>query len=440
MSWRDLIENPYLIVTGDGQEYEVLWRNPIMLQGFNVSTFEFPNVAGTLVDQRQQIGRQFKLEIYFQGDDHLEVSEDFRKSTADRRPWRVFHPFYGEVLAKPVTTLVFDNSGLNTTRITGTIMETLDIILPRAIASTREQIETQKAAVQESALVDYGTKVDELTAQEVVNIDGQLDVIEANTLDIIEVEQQAFDLRNTIIDAKRFVDTAIQTPIDLIAKVQTAIDFPFQVISSVRGRLNVLQENFERLTTSVVALLGGTSSNIDFDNITPDLLGQISLNNRALYELAGATTVSSLVSATVTNVDPETSDIEERQFQSLEDINTATQQIVNQWNNYVESLDAMETDLATEPDSFVPDFETIRQLQDLVFFGIANLQEFAFSSTIENEVILAADTNLIELTHRFYGLDEEDENIERLKSQNQIGLKEILNIPKGRRIRYYIEQ
>jgi hypothetical protein len=45
---------------------------------------------------------------------------------------------------------------------------------------------------------------------------------------------------------------------------------------------------------------------------------------------------------------------------------------------------------------------------------------------------------VINITHRFYGLDLADENITRIIDSNNIGINEILEVKKGRKIVYYV--
>jgi hypothetical protein len=70
--------------------------------------------------------------------------------------------------------------------------------------------------------------------------------------------------------------------------------------------------------------------------------------------------------------------------------------------------------------------------------NISNLYSIAFAAKQEREYVLDKDSNPILLTHKFYGLDKNDVNLEKFISTNDIGLTEILNIRKGRKIVYYV--
>ena len=50
---------------------------------------------------------------------------------------------------------------------------------------------------------------------------------------------------------------------------------------------------------------------------------------------------------------------------------------------------------------------------------------------------MTSDTNLIVLTHKYFGLDADDKNILAFKETNNIKNNELFKIPKGRVIKYY---
>ena len=131
MSWLEKVETEMIITTGDGQPYAPDYMNAVKSVEYNVAEFNFPGIAGTFVDRRLPKGRKFNLELYFQGDDHLDVAEAFEASANDSRAWEIEHPFYGLVIVQP-TSLQFDNSKQNLSKITGTVIETILEDAPRS--------------------------------------------------------------------------------------------------------------------------------------------------------------------------------------------------------------------------------------------------------------------------------------------------------------------
>jgi hypothetical protein len=66
------------------------------------------------------------------------------------------------------------------------------------------------------------------------------------------------------------------------------------------------------------------------------------------------------------------------------------------------------------------------------------LFEIAISAQQERSILCDSDTNVILLAHRFYGLLLDDSTIQRVMDNNSIGISEILDIKKGRKILYYV--
>ena len=118
MSWIEKVSNEYIIVTGDGREYRPVSKNWQKSTEYNIAEFNFINVDGALVDKRRPKGRRFPLECYFQGEDHLDISERFENSAKDIRPWKVTHPYYGKLTVQ-ASSLSFDNTVQIITKITG---------------------------------------------------------------------------------------------------------------------------------------------------------------------------------------------------------------------------------------------------------------------------------------------------------------------------------
>jgi hypothetical protein len=60
----------------------------------------------------------------------------------------------------------------------------------------------------------------------------------------------------------------------------------------------------------------------------------------------------------------------------------------------------------------------------------------SFQTKRERIVYTDKKTNVILLTHRYLGMDDEDENIATMIQTNNIKLTELFSIEKGREIKY----
>jgi hypothetical protein len=107
-------------------------------------------------------------------------------------------------------------------------------------------------------------------------------------------------------------------------------------------------------------------------------------------------------------------------------------------NAYLARLDDLQSNNYSSTDSYIPDPQSLFDLTSLVNKTIANLFKIALGAKQERIVYLDKSSNVINLTHRFYGLDPDDLNIQSFISTNKIGINEMLNIKKGRKIVYYL--
>src|ERR1700747_157220 len=114
-TWLEKIKNDIVITLGDGNIFHPSSINYKKQVDYNVASFDFPNVEGTLVKRSKPLGRKFDLEIFFQGESNIDVSNDFEFSAKDPRPWKILHPYYGTLIVQP-QSLLFDNSQHNVTK------------------------------------------------------------------------------------------------------------------------------------------------------------------------------------------------------------------------------------------------------------------------------------------------------------------------------------
>jgi len=408
MSWLEDTLQPYTITTGDGRQYTPLWRNPQQAQEYNVAEFEFPGVRGTLVVRGQPKGRTFPIELYFQGDDHLQLSEAFRTSAADRRAWRVQHPYYGTLVVHPAS-LNFDNSGYNVTKITGSLLETISTVYPKSTTAPKEQVQLDVATVQTNLAGAYGNNATP-TATDVQQLQQQLAVSQARGSLLADADstQAYFNAFNT---ANGAIVGATQQPLEAMRKIQAVIAAPALFRASVQSRIALLRDNLNNLTATLAGL---------------------TLNQKHNIQAQGGTLVSAMALAAV---NPLAGD-----YANKTDVLATVGSVLSAYNAYLAALDVLQSINGGSPTSFVPDALAITGLSSLVNFALSNLLEIAVDARQEYSFILEDDSNWIILTHRLYGGqgDAFDENLLRLIADNKAGLNEMLRVLKGRVIVYYV--
>lgn len=413
MSWIERIQRRMSITTGDGIVYFPEYMNAVLEQEYNVSEFNFPDVDGTLVKRRSPRGRRFALEIHFTGENNIDIAEDFRLSTVNKKAWTIDHPLYDEVIVQP-RKLRFDNSKMNVTKITGLVLETISNTGPTAAVAPIDEILSRKVELDRLSSLNYSNQIDNLQASEIAGISDNILVIESTAEDIILIEDEKVNYKNEVLKSQAAIVNIIQEPLNAIRSIQSVINFPFSVTNTVEARVSNLIEQFDRVLDS-------------FANIIPG----ISRNDKVYLETQGANTISAAAAASVSNID-------DFPYGSREDVDNISLEIISAYNDFIVTIDGFQTVNQTEEDSYAPNPDVMTALEEIINFTLSMLDEIALESQQEHIIINEADNNAIILSHRVYGPDSEDTNLERFISTNKIGLNEILLIPKGKELIYFV--
>lgn len=430
MSWVQDFQGRFIIRTGDGNTYFPLWKNNAVKEiTYNIAQFDFPDIKGSLVNRGTPQARQFSIEIYFQGEDNLTLSQNFETSANDPRPWTVTHPIFGQILCQPVG-LKFDYSGYNVTVITGSILETLGSNGLKTTIVPYDKIKSDKIAMDDVQSASFNAsqfdpKVKPANFPSVTTQKNRLKQLNNAIYNIgkkqIKLTEDAGAYLNKLNAANAAIDNLINLPQFAIGRIQEFINFPFQMVTSIKIRLQVLRDQFESLTDQVSVL----SSRVD----------------KVYYEIFGSCVVSSSALTSITSYDPENRQVTSGQlpdYNTRADVLSVIAQLLEIYNLFLSELDSLQTDNGGSVDSYIPNPDTLSDLDQLMNYTIENLYNIALSSKQERTIVLTEDSNLILLAHRFYGLQPDDSTIEALKKNNNICLSEILQIKKGRSMVYYI--
>ena len=408
MSWVERIKSEIEITTGDGKVYNPLYMISAKTVDYNIAEFEFPEIEGTLVNRGTPKGARYNFELCFQGDDNVDRMLEFEQSCKDRRPWQVLHPMFDKLLVHP-TSLKFDPSGLGVSKITGEFIETITEEAPRMSVDAFDKINNDVANQVESNAEEF-TNTFLPEPADVNTLTNTTDAVYEIASTSIQSGEQSNDyllLYNTAIGA---INNLLDDVEAAAVSINDMLVFPASFDSGVQIRLDMLRAQFDALSSNIAAIIGK--------------------NDKMIYEMQAGAIINAAVSAAVNPQDGDYGDTDSVQY--VVDILIALQ------NDYVSNLDALQSPNAATVDSYVPNYVTVSTLSSTVNFTIANLLNVAIDSRQRRTVILEADSNVILLAHRFYGVTEEENTIDEFIAQNNIGLSELLQIRVGREVVYYV--
>jgi hypothetical protein len=405
MSWVEKLQDTLTIVCGDGKTYSPYWSVLPYSVDYNIAEFDFPNLENTLIYRGTPRSRRFSMEIFFQGVDHLDKSEAFRKSANDKRPWTFNHPLYGRLLVQPIS-LSFDDTGLNVTKISGTIVETISEQYPKVAVEPIGTVRAQKAALDNKFIVA-------LTA-----IPGPTDLNKVSdqnkknfklAIPKLKVPEEIENYFNLFTVANAAINQITALPLDAMREIIAVISAPALFTMSVKNRMEILTSQFEnvRIGISTITLVA----------------------TKQLYQNMAGSIISTQCLASILQLPGD--------YRNSGDSLAVIDQLIVNFNRFVNDLDFLQTPNGGNVTSFIPDAESLMALNDLLYFTIANLQDIALNSRYERSFILPEDSNVIVLTHRFYGLDADDKNLDEFIANNNIGLNGLLQLKKGMKLIYY---
>jgi hypothetical protein len=406
MSWIEKINSELIIITGDGKEWKPLWVPTNRGTDYNVPEFEFIGLNGTLAKRTTVKGRKFNIKFYFQGDDHLDVVADFETSANDKRPWVISHPFYNSITVQPLS-LDFDDSKYNCTQITGTVLETITEDNPKITTDPVDKIKLDKEALDNTFVEAFDVTPDSTDLNTLTSNTDKFHS-EGERIILINLEsEQYFNLFNT---ANASILNGTAKPLEAIRAIQAVINYPAITTTSIKSRMELLRTQFSDLRETIA--------------------GITNRNGKKIYENNAGALISAQALASST---PITGDYEDKNS-----VLEVVESILTDYDTYLADLDSLQTDNGGEPDSYIPDASSIIALNALISYTISNLFNIALGSKQERTVYLEEDSNIILLAHRFYGLLPDDSTIDTIMKNNNIGINEMLQVRKGRKIVYYV--
>lgn len=439
MSWLDKINDPYIIQTGDSKQFTVLWKKASTEWEYNVALFDFIDVEGTLVKRNLKRGNRYEIEFWFVGENCLTDAESFDQSAKDSRPWVISHPFYNVVVVQPLK-IFKDNSELNVTRYVVDCIETITEKGTKTTLDPSDSIAYNKDLLDEKARTQFNNTS---FLKNVNTVTKTLNNGAKYAQRAITLPSQANEYRNAINAAVSSALNLTTAPSQALTTIQGAINYPSIILTSAQTRVEVLQNQFDTLRAQRPNLTGASGS--------------------SYYLFAGASIVSSVAKAVssparlgagntnLANLTPfQDAGVSDDDIQSANltaylpdylnkaDVFNIIQKLTTIYNTFVAEIDDLQSDTGGNLDSFIPDPDTLVSLSDLVNLTISNLFTIALGLRSERSFINEEDSNCVLLAHRVYGLQSDDSTLNEFILTNKIGLNELLIIPKGRKIVYYV--
>lgn len=408
MSWVEKIKEGITITTGDGVKHTPLYVITTKEIVYNVSQFEFVNVEGTLVKRNKAKGISHDLEIVFQGDDHLQLALNFENSNKDSRPWDISHPIYGSLIVQPLS-LRFDPTGLNTTKVTGQIIETITEDFPKTSISPRDKIAQDVNTYKELSAAAF---------TEQLNVESDdIDLVKTQTKEVydlgdkaIKTEEQSSKYFELFNEANAAILSGFSDAGKMMTSVINVFTYPSIFADGIKNRYRIFENQLETLNNTVPFLS--------------------TLKSKLIYEINAGAIISAKVNAAINETDGD--------YSNSDSVLFIVGRLTASFNTYITNLNSLQSSHGAVVGGYIPSYTSVTALSALVNYTVSRLITIALSSKSKRTFILDKDTCPLILAHRFYGLDEDDVNYRLFLEQNNVSLNDLLIMKKGREVSYYI--
>ena len=406
MSWKNQIENTaFQITTGDGKDFFPLWKTRGKDVEFNAAIYDFIDVEGSQVDRKKSKSGKHTLEFYFQGDNNIVESIEFDNSAKDSRAWSVVHPFYGIIKGQPLS-IVYNNDNLNITIISVDFWESINADYPDSQISVKDSVEAKKINVLNTSALVFESDIQPTTADISKIKESNLQTSSAFNNSVTDLNNA--DYSNAVAKSISAADNLLTNPLSTIESSQAILDLPATFDAAVASKISSFISAYETLKSAIESV--------------PDKL---------FFESQAAALIASLCNCAVNPAEDD--------YVIRTEIESVVEQIFMVYNDYVSVLDDNQVQIYDVENTYIPNVETQTQLLNLVAFTTSNLYNFAFEAKQLRIVYAEKNTNPILLTHRYLGgLDAADAKLDAFIKINNIKLKELFFIKKGREIKYFV--
>jgi len=378
------------------------------------SSFEFPDADGTYIQDTGHSGRRYPMRLFFWGDDYDLAAEAFDALLRERGVGTLEHPRYGTVNVVPFGTVTQREdlkTAANQAIIEVTFWETIGIVYPSSQVDPASNVLTAVDEYNEAAAAEFEDITDIASAVEQSSFkstyESLVDTVSTTLQTVADVQEDVQKQFNAINDSiNEGIDVLISQPLNLAFQTVLLIQSPARALANIKARLTAYGD----LASSLMSGSGVAVS------------GNDSVNSNAYHanDLIASTSVTGSIVSSVNN-----------QFTTKTEAIEAAEIILAQFAALTEWRDDNFTSL-----NEIDTGGAYQQLLEAVALTAGFLVEISFNLKQENRLILDRDYTIIDLVAKLYG--SIDENLDFFISSNNLSGSEILELPRGRKIVYYV--
>lgn len=444
MAWTDeIIEAAYTSPSGKRIVFNF---SPSVNRKTPLKTAEhtFPDVDGAEVQSLGLGGKKFPMTAIFDGADCMKNASEFEEALCERGFGFLEHPIYGKHAVVPTGEIERTDdlvSSLNESKVVVTFAETItDKAFPESEVAAIDELESAidkfdtTAAETFAELIETDSIDDSMQLQSILKTQSNslfegisnLASKSSNLKDKMKVLQKINELKNKAQGIISSVDKIAANAQELAATLIQTARMPAALVTDVLAKI----EGYATIVDSIVK------------NVKKDLFGDKAIKNQyAATSMILGSLVASCgfgVAQTASAAGSGASGASAEggsttgSFKSRAAVLNAAESVTELFETYKTYMDSQ-----IAKDAFVDSGEGYSALLQTIASSIQVMQEAAFNLPMTRIVKLGRDRQVIELLTELYGA-EGFNRIDEFINDNHLNADEIVLIPMGREVRYYV--
>lgn len=419
MSWRERVKEA-AYTSPSGVRMTFAYENVSQEVDKRTVAFDFPGVDGSYIQDNGVGERRYPLQCIFSGSNCDQEATAFQDLLLERGTGRLEHPLYGRLDVVPFGTITRRDdlvSGANQVILEVVFWATLGAVYPTSRVSPRHEVIQALGRALPAVAGDFDRAMDLTTETRRATAKLTVGDVLRNIQAALKGASTAVESVNREFrDAQQLVnfglDVLLGQPLQLAQQMLNLTTAPSRALTGIVSRLDGYRDLLDRMIASSQANPGDLSV---FDRISLRLS-----NDFHTAKLVGSGALLGSVSSVVNHT-----------FGAKPQALEAAEDLLEQSSALTAWRDERQNDLGQ-----IDTGEGYQALQEAVALAVGYLVEISFSLVPERAVVLDRPRSIIDLSAEVYG--SIDDRLDFLISTNKLTGSEILELPRGKRVVYYV--
>lgn len=420
MTWQERLRDSIELTSPLGSVFTANWIGNARTLEKKLGIFQYPKLAGSVVQDLDVGGTRYPLTVFFEGPDHDTTANEFFKSCSENGPWNIVHPVRGRLRLQLifVTESISPVESGNITEFTTEWIEPLDEFSVPSLPELSSTITAQVNQLNTTASEQFVSNLIQDKFKQIERITSAVTSVVGSVTKILSpIYQSSAAINSRVVSIIRGIQDLISDPIidaaGLAGQIQNLIQIPLLASEDIPERLTA----YGSLLAEALAVAPGSSANKE-------------INTAAVQELS-ATSVLAAIARTSASGD----------LRTRQEAIGAAENMSDSFTVMTDTLDDSQ-EIFNENDIDLQYFSQSESFSDSSVISaqtIAYLLEKSFSLAIEKRFILKVPRAPIEIAITEYGtLGDNDENFDLFLDSNKLQSSDILLLNSGREVVVYV--